>query len=38
LSTLASEVNVIDTIERLSYDFESIFLMFSKEEIASSTF
>ena len=37
-STLAFEVNVIDTIERLSYDLDSIFFMFSKDAIASSTF
>ncbi|MNX73901.1 hypothetical protein D3C86_1053140 [compost metagenome] len=37
-STFAFDVRVIETIDKLSYDFESIFLTFSKDAIASSIF
>ena len=36
--TSAFEVNVMDTVDKLSYDLASIFLMFSKEATASSIF
>ena len=37
-STSAPDINVTVTIERLSYDLESIFLIFSNEATASSIF